>query len=154
MSNFRGPDRRSKKDRRQKPTFPLTSTSLFGARMHFRREEDRQKFRYVDRYSLRSVLTVLFTIVLSIFDATFTLRLVKLGAREINPLMDFFLKFGPAPFLLTKYLLTGICLLWFLVHKNYAILGGCISVKRLLLIILVMYALLILYELSLLILLT
>ena len=150
MRNPSLPDRRRIKERRAKPTSPLSPSSLFGSRGHFRREEDRKKYRYVDLYSLRSVLTIFTTIILSLTDAIFTLRLVSLGAKEINPVMDFFLQFGPFPFLISKYLLTGSCLIWFLVHKNFTIWRGRIKVKTILIGVLILYLILIIYELILL----
>ncbi|MFQ5771126.1 MAG: DUF5658 family protein, partial [bacterium] len=123
MPNLSHPDRRTTQDRRSKPTSPLSPSSLFGARAFIRRQEDRVKQRYVDRYSLRAVSAILLTIILSIADATFTLKLVSMGAKEINPLMDFFLKFGPLPFLFFKYIINGTCLIWLLINKNYTILG-------------------------------
>ena len=83
-------------------------------------------------------------------DATFTLRLVGMGAQELNPVMDFFLKHGAVPFLLAKYLITGSCMVWFLIHKNFRIWGGRVSVKAILVTVLLMYVALIVYELVLL----
>jgi len=144
------PDRRIKKDRRSKPTSPFTSSSLFGARKHVRRAEDKNRHIYVDRYSTRAVLTVVVTVLLSLADAIFTIKLVGRGAEEINPVMDFFLQDGPVPFLIAKYLLTGTCLVLFLVHKNHPFLFGLIRVKSLMVGALVIYTLLIFYELNLL----
>jgi K+-transporting ATPase A subunit len=53
---------------------------------------------------------------LCVIDALLTLRLLDQGAYEINPVMAYFLKFGPYTFFITKYLLTiipAICLLMF-----------------------------------------
>ncbi len=144
------PDRRINKDRRSKPTSPFTSSSLFGARKHVRRDEDKNRHMYVDRYSTRAVLTVIMTILLSLADAVFTIKLVEGGAEEINPVMDFFLQDGPIPFLIAKYLLTGTCLVLFLVYKNHPFLFGLIRVKSLMVGALIIYTLLIFYELNLL----
>jgi hypothetical protein len=144
------PERRVQTDRRNKHTSPLTFSSLTGSRQHLRRVDDRASARYVDRYGTRSVFTVLFIVALSVTDATFTLKLVSLGAQELNPVMDFFLQYGPIPFLVAKYLITGSCLVWFLVHKNFSIWGGSVSVKSILITVLVMYGALIFYELLLL----
>ncbi len=150
MSNLTHPERRAQADRRDRPTSPIRISSLFGARQHLRRAEDRENPRYVDRYGTRSVFTVLFIVALSLMDATFTLRLVGMGAQELNPVMDFFLKHGAVPFLLAKYLITGSCVVWFLIHKNFRIWGGRVSVKAILVTVLLMYVALIVYELVLL----
>lgn len=144
------PDRRRGDDRRAAPTSPFTRSSLFGSRKRSRRKEDHERHRFVDRYSPRSIFTVVAIIVLSIIDATFTLRLIDLGAaREANPLMDYLLRKGPWTFFLIKFLLTTICVLACLVLKNFKYLGGIFTVKWLLVFVFVLYALLIVYEISL-----
>ncbi|MFQ6114457.1 MAG: DUF5658 family protein [bacterium] len=147
MPEFPHPDRRVQKDRRTKQTSPLSSHSLSGSRKDIRRKEDRNVHFYVDRYSIRSILVVQVALILSIADAVFTVKLVGMGAKEINPVMDFFLRFGPVPFLLVKYVLTGSCLIWFLVHKNYFLFGSRISVKHILILVPILYTILISYEL-------
>ncbi len=149
MLNLPHPDRR-KQNRRSKPTSPLTTPSLFGKRKNIRRDEDLLTQPYVDLYSFSSVLSVLVTLILSVTDAIFTLKLISLGGSELNPFMDFFLQMGPFPFLIVKYLLTGTCLIIFLVHKNRVIFGGRLRVKFLLVFSLLVYFTLILYELVLL----
>ncbi|MFQ5640579.1 MAG: DUF5658 family protein [bacterium] len=145
------PERRSQKDRRARHTSPLSLSSFFGSRIRYRRQEDRDKYYYVDRYSLASILVVLVTIILSAFDATFTLKLVSRGAQEANPVMDFFLHYGPVPFMIAKSVLTGFGLIWFLVHKNYTLIGKTVKVRHLLLGALLIYVVLISYELYLLV---
>lgn len=149
MENLPFPDRRRQKDRRARPTSPVSFQSLFGRRKHIRRKEDRLNNPYVDIYSLRSVLALLFIIVLSVSDAFFTLKLVQLGAREVNPVMHFFLRHGPVLFLSVKFFLTVFCGVIFLVHKNHLLFGGRVSVKIILMGVLLLYMLLILYELTL-----
>jgi hypothetical protein len=150
MEKLPFPDRRRQPDRRDRPTQPLTLKSIIGRRKHVRRKEDRLNNPYVDIYSLRSVLTVVCIILLSISDAFFTLELVSLGARELNPVMHFFLTFGPMPFLIAKFLLTVVGVVVFLVHKNRLIFAGQVSVKAILLAVLSLYLMLLLYELTLL----
>jgi hypothetical protein len=43
-----------------------------------------------------------------VVDALLTLWLVDAGARELNPVMAFFLAYGPNIFLLSKYLMTAV----------------------------------------------
>ena len=147
MQSWPHNDRREPEDRRARSTSPLSSASLQGTRSYFRRSEDRRKYYYVDRYGLRSVGVVMLAVFLSLTDAFFTLNLLELGAREANPVMNLFLRFGELPFLAAKYLLTGGCLLWFLIHKNYSLFGTRFTVKTLMVSVLVIYSVLIVYEL-------
>ena len=149
MQNPPHSDRRSK-NRRSNPTSPLTASSLFGKRKNIRRDEDSLTQPYVDLYSFSSVLSVLVTLILSVTDAIFTLKLISLGGSELNPFMDFFLQLGPIPFLTVKCILTGTCLVFFLVNKNRVIFWGRLRVKLLLVFSLLLYVTLILYELALL----
>jgi hypothetical protein len=144
-------DQRTGKDRRKKPTSPLSFYSLFyGRRKVVRRVQDRHIHKYVDLYSGRAAFAVLAAILLSLTDAYFTLQLVARGAEELNPFMDFFLQRGPFPFLTVKYLITGLSILFLLVHKNHTIFGGRILIRQALIMIPALYALVILYEIYLL----
>ena len=118
--------------------------------MSVRRTEDLDTHYYVDRYGLGSVAICLVVVLLSVTDAFLTLELVSQGGREVNPVMDFFLRSGPLPFLVAKYLLTGLGVFWMLVHKEYRFLGGPISGKHIMTSTLLLYFLLVLYEFSLL----
>ncbi len=149
MQNQPHSDRR-RQNRRSNRTSPLTASSLFGKRKNIRRDEDSLTQPYVDLYSFSSVLGVLVTLTLSVADAIFTLKLISLGGSELNPFMDFFLQLGPIPFLTVKYILTGTCLVFFLVNENRVIFWGRLRVKLLLAFSLLLYFVLIFYELVLL----
>ena len=143
------PDRRTNNDRRSRTTNPFSCASLFGARTYFRRNEDRERFYLVDRYSWQAVAAVIAIILLSVLDAVFTVQLIQIGAaREANPVMDFFLRLGLAPYLLVKYALTVGSVLVCLILKNYRI-GGRIRVQWVITSVLLMYGAVIVYELSL-----
>jgi len=93
MLNLPHPDQR-KQNRRSKPTSPLTTPSLFGKRKNIRRDEDRLTQPYVDLYSFSSVLSVLVTLILSVTDAIFTLKLISLGGKRIKSFYGFFFTDG------------------------------------------------------------
>jgi len=104
---------------------------------------------YVDAYDRWSVLTVLSTLVLSIADAFFTLYLLERGATELNPLMDLVIGHGPVVFVVIKFALTCAGMIWLVIHKNYYPLGGSYRVGQLMIMIPFLYAVLIAYELRL-----
>lgn len=140
-------ERRSGRDRRNHPTTPFSLSSLSGSRRYGRRKEDRLIHYYVDRYGWRSVGAFMASLGLCLVDAFMTLHLLSRGAQELNPVMDFFLRIGPIQFLLAKYLVTGLSLMWLLIHKDYPLLKGRIKCKNLLLVVPLLYALLVVYEL-------
>jgi hypothetical protein len=149
MNDFNLKDRRSGKDRRAAPTSPLTLKSLFGARTSSRRKEDLTRYYFFDRYSPFFVILLLVTLLLSIFDAFLTLRLMDGNFRELNPVMEFFLNLGPSLFLLVKWILTVFGLLTLLVLKNFYLWGGKIKAETILVIIPFLYLALITYEIAL-----
>ena len=55
---------------------------------------------------------------LSVVDAILTLFLINHGAIEVNPIMAFYLDFGPYTFLGVKYGLTSVGLMILLIFKN------------------------------------
>ena len=133
-------------DRRRKPTNPLSLNSLFfGRRKEIRRSEDTQSHHYVDRYNLLDVMLFLGVILMSTTDCFLTLRLVAHGGEEINPVMDFFLKKGPLPFLGIKYTLTGLALFFLLVHKGYRFWSN-ISGRQFLIALNLLYVCLLVWE--------
>ncbi len=111
-------DRRIVKDRRQKPTKPFSRYMLFGRRQSIRRRADRKTHMYVDLYGHYLLLSLLLIILLSIFDAYFTIFHVERGAREINPFMDFLIGRGNIYFFVIKYVLTALGLFILCIYKN------------------------------------
>jgi len=142
-------ERRLCPDRRRRPTPPLSKYIFFGSRRGPRRASDPDRNYYVDRYSPRALLVILLILIMCVFDGFITLHLVKKGAQELNPLMNFFLRLGGTYFLSVKYLVTLICMFVLLIHKNFYVFN--ISIKHIILWIFVLYGLLITYELWLLI---
>ena len=92
---------------------------LFGGRREtMRRYEDRQKAFLLDQYHQSLFGVIVFILFLSVVDAILTLFLINHGAIEVNPIMAFYLDFGPYTFLSVKYGLTSVGLLILLVFKN------------------------------------
>ncbi|MHC1745125.1 MAG: DUF5658 family protein [Syntrophobacteraceae bacterium] len=140
------PERRSGIDRRARPTSPFTWRSLTGSRAYARRKADRDVHYYVDRYGFPAVFAFCVTLLFSIGDAFFTMKLVSAGAKELNPVMDYFLQFGPVPFVAVKYVLTASGLTWLLIHKDYPMFKGRITGKVLFLFVPIIYMVLLVYE--------
>ena len=138
------PDRRKQLDRRKFPTRPFSKYILKGRRRHARREEEDFSY-YVDRYDAKYLALILSIIVLCVFDAYFTLKIIHYGGKELNPLMIKFLDKFPEMSLLVKYLITAICLIILLIHKNF-ILFGKVKAYFFLYIIFSLYFLLVFYE--------
>ncbi len=141
-----GVERRSGVDRRNRSHWQRAVLAASGQRRYARRAEDRANY-YVDRYDRRWGYVTITILVLCCFDAIFTLNLIQQGiAVEANPIMDHLIEKNLTTFFIIKYLLTAVGLLVLLTHKNFY-LFRTIRVSHVLLGLLVMYALLIKYEL-------
>ena len=113
-----GRDKRSGKDRRARNVPMFKYLILPGIRRKARRKEDSRNYFYFDRYSSKLFATIVVILFLSIFDALLTLYLIEKGSSEINPIMAYFLKFGPLTFMGAKYFLTSLGIVTLLIFKN------------------------------------
>jgi hypothetical protein len=114
-------DRRNGRDRRQKPTKPFTRYMLFGRRRTIRRGADRKTNVYVDLYGHSILLFLLLIVLLSIFDAYFTIFHVEQGAQEINPFMNFLIGHGSITFFAIKYILTALGIVLLCIYQSLPI---------------------------------
>jgi hypothetical protein len=142
-----GFEKRSGLDRRNAQRSSLCWTCLAGRRAAVRREEDRARSFQIDRHSKRTLAVILLIIALSILDAIFTLILTGRGASEINPIMAFLLDQGPIAFFSVKYLLTCVSILILLLNKNKYIFETRIRAKILLACSVIPFALVVNWEL-------
>jgi hypothetical protein len=142
-------ERRCGQDRRRHSWRTVTYCGLHG---RGRRREIRRAGHnyYLDWYQPRLVLTGLALFLFSCLDALFTLTLLNRGAYEANVFMARLLQSGIGIFVTTKIVLTGLGVLFLLMHSHFRILG-LTSGKRALQLLLGAYGLLLIYEVVLLI---
>jgi hypothetical protein len=114
-------DRRCGDDRRGRLSiFPLSYLGPLRRKKGGRRDGD---VGYVDLYDLRTWLMAVSVILLSLTDALATQLHLRLGsAREINPIMEFVIKYGGMPaFYGVKGLLTILAVTIIMLHKEWAL---------------------------------
>ena len=111
-------DRRSGQDRRSHKMPEIKSLFIYGRRKGIRRQDDKYKISYFDQYSSAIFVAIVLILFLSIIDALLTLFLLDCGASEINPIMAYFLKFGPFTFMSVKYFLTCYAVIVLLIFNN------------------------------------
>ena len=119
---------------------------FFGRRKEVRRNEDNQESYFLDHYSSRVFAIIIGIILLSLTDAMLTLYLIRNGAAEVNPVMEHFLKYGTLPFLAAKYLLTTASIVLLLIYKNVHIFGTKIRAKYLFIVIFLIFASVVVWE--------
>ena len=115
-------ERRSDTDRRARPTPPISRYTFKGRRRHARRESDVPGY-YVDRYELRYLFIIAAILLLCFADAYLTLTLMRFGGHELNPVMLALMNKDIVLALTAKYVITVICLTFFLMHKNFRFFG-------------------------------
>jgi hypothetical protein len=106
-------------DRRRQPTPMISRYTFRGRRKVIRRDEDKKRNIYVDRYGWPLLFLLAVILFLGTADAFLTLYHVRVNdAQEMNPVMDFFLGKSPHAFFHVKFGLTVLCLLVLCFHKN------------------------------------
>jgi hypothetical protein len=146
-------NKRIKTDRRISSFKSILQSFYKGQRVRSRREEEREEDAeqgfYTDKYEKWMGVCAITIILLSAADAFFTLNIIKGGGTEENPFMLALLEINTQAFLVIKMAITTICVLFILVHSHFYVLK-VIPVKAILKGILLIYTLLIGYELFLL----
>ena len=99
------PERRGGEERRT-----LTLGTFLRGSLHVRRRSDRraEDEYHVDWHEPDLLFLAVTTLLLSVIDAFFTLTLLRHGATEANPLLDWILHKHPELFAVIKMGLTGV----------------------------------------------
>ena len=140
---------RRRADRRN----PFTLSSLLAGNRYCRRhgarrDSDRHSY-YIDWYGPELMLLVIGILLFCFADAVFTLTLLSRGAIEVNPFMAWLIETDIQLFAIIKMALTGVCLIFLVMHINFRIYR-LLKVNHVLYACLPLYALLIAYEMVLL----
>jgi hypothetical protein len=109
----RGPDRR----RRSTPM--LSRHTLLGGRRRSGRRDGEVENIYVDVYSPQLVLLLLFFFALTVLDSVSTLIYLGKGGEELNPIAQWMIDQGGMFFVIVKGVLSGMCLLFVMLHKTF-----------------------------------
>lgn len=111
MTVYTGLERRSGQDRREHQLSMFKRLFFTGIRQEIRRAEDRKSIVIYDRYKPSLFINIITILGLSLLDALLTLILISQGAKELNPVMRYFLSHGPQVFISVKYGLTVLSVL-------------------------------------------
>jgi hypothetical protein len=106
-------------DRRQRATPMLSRYTFHGGRRKGGRRDGEVENIYVDVYSpmLVGLLVVFFA--LTVIDSVSTLIYLGKGGQELNPIAQWMIDQGPLFFVLAKGILSGLCLLFVMLHKTF-----------------------------------
>lgn len=106
-------------DRRRHPTPMLSRYTFFGGRRRTARRENEGEGLFIDVYSLRLSLLLLLFFALTVFDSVATLFYLRKGGTELNPIAQWMIEQGNIEFVLIKGLLTAVCVVFVMLHKNF-----------------------------------
>ncbi len=106
-------------DRRRRPTPMVSRYTFFGGRRASGRRDGESENVYVDVYSPRMVALLLLFFALTVLDSVSTLVYLGKGGHELNPVAQWMINQGPFFFVLTKGVVSGLCLLFVLLHKTF-----------------------------------
>ena len=118
-----------------------------GRRQGIRREEDRDRVFFFDRYTPKLFAAIAAILMLSIFDALLTLILISKGSSELNPVMAYFLSHGLLTFIVVKYLLTSLGVAILLIFKNVIFSKAKIRTRSLFSAVIIAFAAVVAWEL-------
>jgi hypothetical protein len=135
---YRGPDRR------RGPTPRFSRFAWLGGRRRAGRRGGETENSFVDQYSGRMWLFLVWIAVMNGADSFFTIYHLQNGGVEINPVADLMLTTGRVGFVVLKSVLIALPLIVLCVHKNFALARAGLWIAA------ATYTLLFLYHLSLL----
>lgn len=141
-------ERRFATDRRHQRLQSFVYQFFKAQRVGERRVEHNGAHYYVDVHGAELLLLILVILMLCIADTYMTLTLLTHGGRELNPAMRALIEYDVGWFFYTKYVVTACALIVLLMHKNLRVFGG-VSGYQILVTVLLVYALLISYEIKL-----
>jgi len=110
---FRGPDRR------QQPTPIVSRYTFLGGRRRGGRRDGEVEDQFIDVYRPAIVYLLLFFFALTVVDSVSTLVYLGKGGREMNPVAQWMIDQGSTFFVVMKGVLSGLCLMFVMLHKNF-----------------------------------
>ena len=110
---YRGPDRR------RRPTPRFSRYTLWGGRRRGGRRAGEAEGIFVDQYSGRLLLVMLWIALMNAGDSFFTLLHLQSGGIELNPVAAAMLGTGRIGFVLLKSLVITVPLIVLTLHKSF-----------------------------------
>jgi Domain of unknown function (DUF5658) len=134
-------DRRELRDRRNKPTPPLSRYTFFGRRKTIRRRSERQPGGYVDRYSSVLFFMLVLMMGLNILDSLFTMMILDSEGWEANPIVQSVIQLHGDRFWIWKFLLVSFCLVLLCLHSRFRLIKGVLLALSMIYLVIILYQL-------------
>jgi hypothetical protein len=134
-------------DRRRNTWRTFAGAVVHRRRVVRRRDGDSDTAHYVDVHEPYLFYVAVGALLLCVADAFFTMTLINFyGSTELNPVMDYFIKTDIKVFFIVKFGLTSFGIMFLVIHKNFRLFNR-ISGYHILHASLIVYAVLVGYEL-------
>ena len=114
-ATYRGPDRR------ERPTPRFSRYTLLGGRRRGGRRDGEHENSFVDQYSSRMWLLLVWVALMNAGDSFFTLLHLQDGGIELNPVAGLMLQSGRIGFVALKSFLITLPLAVLCLHKNFSL---------------------------------
>lgn len=111
--------RRILRDRRSHPTDGLSRFTVRGRRGSFRRENDRRKGGYVDRYGPGLLFLLVLILGLNVLDALLTMMILNDGGLEMNPVVRSAMDLFGDKFWVWKFFTVSVPLILLCLHSKF-----------------------------------
>jgi hypothetical protein len=132
-------DTRILKDRRKQPTPAMSRFTLWGQRMSFRREEDKKRGGYVDRYGSGLLFLLILVVGLNVLDGLFTMMILDNGGWEVNPVVRSVVQVHGDGFWAWKFAIVSVPLILLCLHSKFRMVLTTILGISVLMTIVVLY---------------
>jgi hypothetical protein len=109
----------------------MLSRFLFVGRRRGGRRSEERDYVYVDQPGPWTILAFFAVLALSLFDAWFTLDLLRRGATEANPVMRAALDLGDRAFVFIKTSMTILAMGFLCLHRNWPLGRVCMGLALL-----------------------
>ena len=106
-------------DRRTRPTPMISRYTFMGGQRRSGRRQGEKEDVYVDVYSPQLVTLLLVFFALTVIDSVSTLIYLGKGGQELNPIAQWMIDQGSTFFVVLKGILSGVCLLFVMLRKNF-----------------------------------
>ncbi len=121
-------DRRVSENRRGRRATPLSWPPFFGKGHHVRREEGRQTSPYVERHGSIVFFFLVLILGLNILDSLFTMMILDLRGREVNPIVRAAMDLYGSNFWIWKFGIVSLCTVLLCMHSKRPVVKGIIIV--------------------------
>ncbi len=112
-------NRRVLQDRRKQPTPGLSKFTIWGRRRTFRREEDKKRGGYVDRYGSGLLFILMLVAGLNVLDALLTMMILDDGGWEVNPVVRSVIHLYGERFWAWKFVIVSFPLVLLCLHSKF-----------------------------------